>query len=75
MGFLAHSGFAYYASLNGNRTNLGLEAPTTTVIHDAANGFGSFTSLIFTATPRDQLRVLAQSRRDFYQVPFDHCGF
>src|SRR3979490_2930502 len=35
--------FAYYASVNGNRTNLGLQTPTSAVIHDAANGFGSFT--------------------------------
>jgi len=63
--------FAYYASLNGNRTNLGLEPPTARVIHDAANGFGGFTSLILNATPKDQLRFVAQSRRDFYQVPFE----
>ncbi len=63
--------FAYYASLNGNRTNLGLEPPTASVIHDAANGFGGFTSLILNATPKDQLRFVAQSRRDFYQVPFE----
>jgi outer membrane cobalamin receptor len=62
---------AYYASLNGNRTNLGLQTPTSAVVHDAANGFGGFTSLIFNATPKDQLRFVAQSRRDFYQVPFD----
>jgi hypothetical protein len=41
------------------------------VIHDAANGFGGFTSLIFNATPADQFRLVAQARRDFYQVPFD----
>lgn len=62
---------AYYASQNGNRTNLGLQTPTSAVVHDAANGFGGFTSLIFNATPEDQLRFVAQSRRDFYQVPFD----
>jgi len=72
LNFGGHSNrFAYYASLNGNRTNLGLEPPTAAVIHDAANGFGGFTSLIYNATPRDQLRFVAQSRRDFYQVPFD----
>jgi outer membrane cobalamin receptor len=65
------SRLAYYASLNGNRTNLGLQAPTSAVIHDAANGFGGFTSLIYNADPRDQLRLVAQSRRDFYEVPFD----
>jgi len=62
---------AYYASVNGNRSNLGLEPPTTAVIHDAVNGFGGFTSLIYNADPKDQFRIVAQSRRDFYQVPFD----
>lgn len=63
--------FAYYASVNGNRTNLGLQTPTSAVIHDAANGFGGFTSLMYNLDSRDQLRVIAQVRRDFYQVPFD----
>ena len=63
--------FAYYASVNGNRTNLGLAPPTSAVIHDAANGFGGFTSLIYNLDSADQLRVVAQVRRDFYQVPFD----
>src|ERR1700687_5916499 len=63
--------FAYYASVNGNRTNLGLQPPTSAVIHDAANGFGGFTSLIYNADSQDQLRLVAQLRRDFYQIPFD----
>ncbi|HEV1993429.1 MAG TPA: TonB-dependent receptor [Candidatus Acidoferrum sp.] len=63
--------FAYYASVNGNRTNLGLQTPTSAVIHDAANGFGGFTSLIYNAGSHDQFRLVAQLRRDFYQVPFD----
>jgi outer membrane cobalamin receptor len=72
LNFGGHSSrLAYYASLNGNRTNLGLDPPTAAVLHDAANGFGGFTSLIYNATPEDQLRFVAQSRRDFYQVPFD----
>ncbi len=62
--------FAYYASANGNRTNLGLQTPTSSVIHDAANGYGGFTSLIYNANSKDQLQLIA-SRRDFYQVPFD----
>jgi len=41
------------------------------VIHDAANGFGGFTSLIYNADSYNQFRLVAQSRRDFYQVPFD----
>jgi outer membrane receptor protein involved in Fe transport len=63
--------FAYYASLTANRTNLGLQTPTTAVIHDAANGFGGFASLMYNANSEDQLRFVAQVRRDFYQVPFD----
>ncbi|HEX4546254.1 MAG TPA: TonB-dependent receptor, partial [Candidatus Acidoferrum sp.] len=54
-----------------NRTNLGLQPPTAAVIHDAANGLGGFTSLIYNADSQNQLRLVAQSRRDFYQVPFD----
>jgi outer membrane receptor protein involved in Fe transport len=63
--------FAYYASLSGNRTNLGLQTPTSAVIHDAANGYGGFVSLIYNADSQDQLRFVAQARRDFYQVPCD----
>jgi outer membrane receptor protein involved in Fe transport len=63
--------FAYYASLNGNRTDLGLQTPTSAVIHDQASGFGGFTSLIYNVDARNQLRFVAQLRQDFYQVPFD----
>jgi outer membrane cobalamin receptor len=65
------SRFAYYGSLTGNRTNLGLETPTSAVIHDAANGLGGFTSLIYNLNSMNQLRFVGQVRRDFYQVPFD----
>ncbi|HMD07833.1 MAG TPA: TonB-dependent receptor [Candidatus Acidoferrum sp.] len=63
--------FAYYASANGNRTNLGLQTPTSAVIHDAGNGFGGFTSLMYNLDSQNQLRLVAQARRDYYQVPFD----
>src|SRR5207245_543913 len=63
--------FAYYASVSGNRTDLRLQTPTPAVLHDAANGFGGFTSLIFNLDPQNQLRLVAQARRDFYQVPVD----
>lgn len=70
--FGGHSNrFAYYASATGNRTNLGLETPTTAVIHDAANGAGGFGSLIYNVDSENQLRLVGQVRRDFYQVPFD----
>lgn len=61
--------FAYYASLNGNRSDLGLETPTPAVIHDQDSGLGAFTSLIFNATPHDQLRFVGSGRGDHYQIP------
>jgi outer membrane receptor protein involved in Fe transport len=70
--FAGHTNrFAYYTSFSGNRTNLVLETPTSAVIHDAANGIGGFGSLIYNVDSQNQLRFVAQVRRDFYQVPFD----
>jgi len=63
--------FAYYASLNGNRTDLGLQTPTSTVIHDQANGFGGFASMTYNLDSVDQLRVVAQYRQDYYQIPIE----
>jgi len=72
MNFGGHTNrFAYYASLNGNRTNLGLETPTSAVIHDQANGYGGFTSLTYNVDAQNQLRLVAQLRQDFYQVPIE----
>ncbi len=61
--------FAWYASLNGNRSDYGLDPPTAHVIHDATNGYGGFTSLIFNATPNDQLRLISSLHQDYFQVP------
>jgi outer membrane receptor for ferrienterochelin and colicin len=63
--------FAYYASVNGNRSDYGLETPTTSVLHDAEDGAGGFTSLIYNVTPKDQLRLVASLRRDNFEVPND----
>lgn len=63
--------FAYYASLNGNRTNYGLMPPIPKVYHDAANGYGGFSSLVDNRTPRDQLRLVSQLRTDYFQIPYD----
>jgi hypothetical protein len=60
---------AYYVSANGNRSNLGLQTPVAQILHDAENGFGGFGSLIFNANSKDQLRLVASTRRDFYQIP------
>jgi len=61
--------FAYYGSLNGNRSNLGLQPPAPEVIHDAENGVGGFGTLMFNVDPKDQLRLVVSSRRDYYQIP------
>jgi hypothetical protein len=63
--------FAYYASVNGNRSNLGIQTPIPQVVHDAANGYGGFGSLIYNLTPSNQLRLVTALRKDFYQIPYD----
>ena len=61
--------FAYFAGLNGNRSDSGLETPGPQVIHDRGSGLGGFASLIYNASPKDQFRLVTAIRRDDYQVP------
>ncbi|HEX4067942.1 MAG TPA: TonB-dependent receptor [Acidobacteriaceae bacterium] len=63
--------FAWFAAANGNRNNYGLMAPIETPIHDAANGYGGFGSLIYNHDPHNQLRSVSQLRTDYYQIPYD----
>ncbi len=63
--------FAYYASLNGNRSQYGLQTPIAQVVNDAANGVGGFASFIFNPDPKNQFRLVTQLRRDYYQIPID----
>jgi hypothetical protein len=63
--------FAYYASLNGNRSDYGLQPPIGQVVNDAENGYGGFASFIFNASPSNQFRVVASLRQDYYQIPID----
>lgn len=63
--------FAYYASVNGNRSNLGIQTPVSEVVHDAANGYGAFGSFISNVDPSNQLRLVTSLRRDYYQIPYD----
>ncbi len=65
------SRFAYYASVNGNRSDLGIQTPVPEVTHDAANGYGGFGSLIFNIDPSNQLRLVTSLRKDHYQIPYD----
>jgi hypothetical protein len=61
--------FAYYASVNGNRSNYGLQAPIPQVAHDDANGYGGFASFIFNQNSKNQYRVVGSLRQDYYQIP------
>jgi hypothetical protein len=61
--------FAYYASVNGNRSDLGIETPVAQIIHDAQDGYGAFSTLIFNATPDDQFRLVFSARHDNYDIP------
>jgi hypothetical protein len=63
--------FAYYASVNGNRSNYGLQAPIPQVAHDDANGYGGFASFIFNQNSKNQYRVVGSLRQDYYQIPID----
>ncbi|HEX3354496.1 MAG TPA: TonB-dependent receptor [Terriglobales bacterium] len=63
--------FAYYGSISGNRTDLGLETPSPDVQHDLGAGLSGFTSMTFNKTANDQLRLVASARGDHYQVPND----
>jgi outer membrane cobalamin receptor len=63
--------FAYYGSINGNRSNLGLQTPIGQVFHDAENGYGGFGTFIYNLDPKDQFRLVTSLRADYYQVPFD----
>jgi outer membrane receptor protein involved in Fe transport len=66
--------FAYYASVDGNRSELGLGTPVSQVIHDQTSGTGGFLSLLFNPTAKDQFRWIASLREDHYQIPNDQDG-
>jgi len=63
--------FAYYASVDGSRSNLGLGTPVAQVIHDETSGAGGFVSLLFNPSAKNQFRWIASLREDHYQVPND----
>ena len=66
--------FAWYASLSGNRSNLGLQPAISQPVNDAENGVGGFASFIYNRGPADQLRLVTQVRSDYYQIPKDPNG-
>jgi hypothetical protein len=62
---------AWYASLTGSRSNYGLATPVAAIDHDATNSQSGFVSLIRNQADKDQLRLDAQYRQDYFEVPYD----
>jgi len=62
---------AWYASLTGSRSNYGLATPVAAIYHDATNSESGLLNLIRNQTPKDQLRLDAQYRQDYFDVPYD----
>ena len=63
--------FAWYASLNGNRSDYGLSPTVSQPVHDADNGYGGFGSIIYNKDAANQINVAGQLRTDYYQIPID----
>jgi outer membrane receptor for ferrienterochelin and colicin len=63
--------FAYFASVNGNRSDYGLETPGPDVLHDRAWGLGGMATLIYNANADNQFRFVTTLRHDDYQIPED----
>ncbi|MGH9606413.1 MAG: TonB-dependent receptor [Terracidiphilus sp.] len=62
---------AWYTSVTGSRSNYGLATPVAAIDHDTTNSESGFVSVIRNQTPSDQLRLDAQVRHDYFQVPYD----
>jgi hypothetical protein len=63
--------FAYFASVNGNRSDYGLETPGPDTLHDRAWGLGGMSTLIYNRDANNQFRFVTSARRDDYQIPND----
>ena len=61
--------FAWYTSVDGNRSQLGLSTPIPKVVHDQTSGVGGFLSLLYNPSAKDQFRWIASLREDHYQIP------
>jgi outer membrane receptor protein involved in Fe transport len=60
--------FAYFASLDGNRSDYGLETPGPAVGHDRVWGLGGMGTLIYNRDASNQFRLVTSLRRDDYQI-------
>jgi hypothetical protein len=62
---------AWYTSLTGTRSNYGLGTPVAGIYHDSTNSQSGFVTLIRNQTNQDQLRLDAQYRQDYFDIPYD----
>ena len=63
--------FAYFASINGNRSDYGLETPGPDVLHDRVWGLGGMGTIIYNRDANNQFRFVTLLRRDDYEIPND----
>jgi outer membrane receptor protein involved in Fe transport len=63
--------FAYYGSVNGNRSDYGLSTPGPDVLHDRVWGLGGMATLIYNRDVNNQFRLVSLFRNDDYQIPND----
>ncbi len=61
--------FAYYVGLTGNRTDAGLQPPSSEILHDLSSSASGFTSMTYNPDGANQLRLVGSVRADHYQVP------
>ena len=66
--------FAYFASLNGNRSDYGLSTPGPDVLHDRVWGLGGMMNFVYNPDPNNQLRLISTLRSDDYQIPNNPPG-
>ncbi len=72
LNFGSHSqNLAFFGSVNGNRSDYGLETPGPAVLHDRVWGLGGMATLIYNRDANDQFRLVTSLRRDDYQIPND----
>jgi len=63
--------FAYYASVTGNRTDLGLEPPVLEIARAQGSGEGAFTDMNYKLSANDQFLWTVSFRNDRFQTPVD----
>jgi outer membrane receptor for ferrienterochelin and colicin len=63
--------FAYFGSVNGNRSDYGLQTPGPDLLHDRVWGLGGTGTLVYNRDASNQFRFVTSTRRDDYQIPND----